>query len=473
MRRRSFAPAVVGVFVCGALLASPAARGEDWEDGVRDEMEQRVRALEEAARARSAPAVAQQDPGLPVRVVLEHGDVRFVQDLARVDVTIQVSNAGSGDIEWTRRYDVDEQAEVVGASLTRRNAGTITCRTLPLDDARRIYGEARNPRPTPGRPGRDPLRVERDASGALDVVVWPVGPGETVQVGLTFVTPLRGHGSERVYVDPIRAGGRTAPTEVDGGAPLVADRLVRVGGVLAYASASADWVAAGDVGGVLRFVDAAGRDEHGTLSFTALRGTEGAVSVRGGGFGTRVGVWRFDPAEHLRSRGIEPREGLEVRLVRVPGAASRIAPDRFDALDEPLPVTSRLHSDADAVRYEVHVLEDGEVVDVSGREEPLTRASLERKLEDALTAWHRARLVRRVLAWAAEEPDEDGERQRAAVGYAVDAGVLAPGTAALALPPLERRLLTPRSRWQFDTDGVPLGASNGAADLRSPPAGVR
>jgi hypothetical protein len=78
-------------------------------------------------------------------------------------------------------------------------------------------------------------------------------------------------------------------------------------------------------------------------------------------------------------------------------------------------------------------------------------------------------LARRALDAAGDDP----ARAAAAVAFAVDAGVLLPGTAALAVPERERAGLVAESRRTYRTDGARLGAPDGEADLKSPPAFVR
>ena len=73
--------------------------------------------------------------------------------------------------------------------------------------------------------------------------------------------------------------------------------------------------------------------------------------------------------------------------------------------------------------------------------------------------------MRRVLRWAGTDPARLAEAQR----FAVDVGVLALGTAALAVPQSERQRMTVRNRRLYDHDGVPLGAQKHEADLRAPP----
>ena len=58
-----------------------------------------------------------------------------------------------------------------------------------------------------------------------------------------------------------------------------------------------------------------------------------------------------------------------------------------------------------------------------------------------------------------------------ATAFAVDLGVILPGTAALAIPRPEQRRLTPADRSTFRNDGAPVGSPNGEADWIAPPTG--
>jgi hypothetical protein len=265
----------------------------------------------------------------------------------------------------------------------------------------------------------------------------------------------------------------TAPDALPAaGTTAVHDQWMFRPGSLALASASAGLAPAGDAGGVLRFVAADGfrRDQAPTVEFRRQEETaDEAVAVKGGGLGTLVAAWRFDPAEWLTAHGFEPDAGITLRLLKRPGSTSRIAPWSFGALDLPLPVTARLATGAESIRYAVEVRDgDGEVLAVVEEEQGFRRERLLGDLEGAITGWHRAALVARVLQWAGS----DAERRDRALAFAVDLGVLVPGTAALALPADEQRDLPTASRREYRTDGAHLGARRGEADMASPPAGA-
>jgi hypothetical protein len=402
-------------------------------------------------------------------VRLTHGQAKFVRDLARVDVTIHVSNVGAADIEWTRVLAVDPAAEVIGAGLTRAGE-ELAARTLATGDAQRIYGEIRGWQPY----RRDPLRVERERRDQVAVAVWPLAPGETVRVRLTFVTPLRGHGTARTYVHPILEDAAPSPepaTTTPGTGPLVDVRsqFVVDPGSLVFDGAAGGTAPAGAVAGRLRFVTAGAAADGGRTSvrFRAPEAEAGALAVPGGGLGTRVVTWRFDPEAFLASHGISEREGVRLVLRALPGEAGRIAPDRFDGADEAFPVAARVRPDVGSVRYAVEATGPfGRVEDVE--EVAVSAESRDRELVGAVAGWHRAQMASKAIAAAGADP----ARLARAVAYAVDLGVLVPGSAALAIPKAEQRLLPTESRHQYASDGVPLGAPKGEADLKSPPSGL-
>src|SRR5436190_661390 len=78
-------------------------------------------------------------------------------------------------------------ADLIGAVYTRPDGTTTAAMSLPSGEAERLYG--RLTRPTPGR---DPLCVDRPTRSALDVRIFPVPPGASIRLVLSFVTPLSG-----------------------------------------------------------------------------------------------------------------------------------------------------------------------------------------------------------------------------------------------------------------------------------------
>jgi hypothetical protein len=355
----------------------------------------------------------------------------------------------------------------------------IDARTLTVADARRIDTEARTPppprviTPTTG----DPLRVERPSAGVLDVTLWPVGPGETCRAVLEFVTPLRGSGRERAFVDPL---GESAPapgtTPTDGVArpPLTvrSEMLVR-SGEWVLASMPTNLRLAPAPEGLVRLVrepaieyEASADRRSEDVTFRNARPTSAPLVVAGGGLLSRVALWRFDPTETLREHGIDPQAGWEVVLVPR-GTTAHLAPERFSAVGEASPVSARVSGRASVLSYDVEVRAGDTVVAKIPVRTPLQVSRVPREDADAVCAWHRARIVDRALTWAGSLQ----HRLDQALEYAVEAGVLVPGTAAIALPDAERRNLPRASRRQYDWDAIPLGAPSGAADLTSPPAG--
>lgn len=478
-KRASRIPFFVLVTALMAVLAAPLG-ADDWEDARRDKLEEAVRTLEIAEIAKQQGEQVRN--GL---VSLRHGMVTLVADLARVDLTLEILNASTAPMEWRRSFRIDPLAEVIGASLARGADPAITAQTLTLADARRIYGEIRSPRPTRTRPARrrggDPLRVERPTRDRIDVVVWPIAPGETVRIALDFVTPLRGRGDQRTYVDPIQGdlGSGSPPQQAVTTEPDIRDTQILAAmdvhwvfdtGDLVLAGTPTGMVPAGAAGGRLHFREAEGRDRVAdpSLPLRIPRPTHTAFAVPSGSIGTRVAVWHFDPIAFLEEHDLtsEVSPDSRLRLVRRPGSTSRIAPWTFDVTDGPRPVTARLLRRSPDLHYAVEVVgPKGNVLHVVEIRRPVVRTRLDRDREGAITGWHRAALAARVIQWAGSKK----VRQQQALDFAVDLGVLTAGTAALAVPENERRGLSRRSRSQYAQDGAPLGAQRREADLESPP----
>jgi len=437
--------------------------------------------MEEAEAARLRGATPDQPNSA---MSLRHGKVVMVADLARTDVTLEITNTGRRPLEWSRSFVVDPRAEAIGATLQRGSSRPVEAQTLTMQDARRIYGEVRNPRPTRTVPaprrGGDPLRIERPSRERMDVVVWPIAPGETVRVSLGFVSPLRGRGDHLTYVDPIQGdGGSVRPdaapvaTEADAPpAPIVAsidtDWLVDTGD-LALSGTPTGMVPAGEAGGLLYFRGPERPEREGkpTLPLTRRRPFRDVLAVPGGGLGTRVAVFHFDPVAFLEEHDL-PRVSSEctLRIRRRAGSTSRIAPWEFAVRGEPQPVTARLFPQSDTLRYAVEVVAPGgTVLHVVEVERPVSRSRLDPERTGAITGWHRAALAARVRDWAGHDPVKASR----ALEYAVDLGVLTGGTAALAVPPEELRRLRLRSRREYFQDGSPLGAQEREADYHAPP----
>lgn len=451
--------------------------------------ERRIGSAVESARGPATPAPTTPAPAVPERRVVEHvrhGSVRFVADLARVDLDLSIRNVGTTPIEWRRTYRIDPSAEVVSATLHRSTTReAISARTLTQADARRIYEEARSPRrprtPTPPQ-GRDPLRLERPRRARLEVVVWPVAPEETIRVALVFVTPLRGSGAERTYVDVLeddhgagdwieddRWQDETLPQRdpLPGGVLASAGwdvnpghyMLTSVGpGLASEIQPDGTWTVRMPPGEIARLPE---------IRFRApTRETPFVTAVPGGGVDRYIGAWRFDPRAWLEERGFDIRPDLTLRIVPTGGDVDRLAPATFGATDQARPITARLLSrDATMLRHAVEVVDrSGQVVHRDEVALPIRREQLDQPLAAVVTGWYRAMLVGRVLDAAQREGS--GRALAEAQAFAVDQGVLAAGTAALALPAAERRNLTAESRGTFDRDGVPLGAPRREADLR-------
>lgn len=459
-----------------ALVAAPMAVRADESDPIDDALKAKV-AEAQAARERAVR------PPDGVVVGLRLGEARFARELARVDVTLEATNSNAGEIEWERTFPMDPKAEVIRCSLQRGNGVELVARTLTFEDGRRLYGEASGrPAPVPAR-GRDPLRVERQRPEELRVTVFPMAPSETVRVRLAFVTPLEGTGRNRVYSDPVwlengpaeRVQSRRRDTTPPNASEFtrtpswvtLTTLLVEPGG-LAYDRALPGMLAAPSAGTRLAF-----RPEHvayaGSRARVAFRAPEGALpalAVRGGGLGTRVAVWRFDPVDFLATRGLTATPEAQLKVVGLGGFTQRVVPGFLETGAPAQTMAARVLSGAEAVTYTVEV-ETTEGVRRIECTEPIARADVTEDLLDAVTAWHRARLARHVISWAGADPLKVAK----AVAYAVDLGVLLPGTAALAIPEDEMRRLSRESRRTYRRDGALLGSPNGESDMIPPPEG--
>ena len=480
--------ATVTLFL-GMLLpvVGAPAMADDWDDPRRNRVEDEVSRLEREEAARRGDPVALRSIG--ALVGLRHGKVQLCADLARVDLTLEIQNTGTTPLEWSRSFALDPMAEAIGASLQRGTDAPVPAQTLSLEDARRIYGEIRNPRPrrrtgplpfsprTAGRRGGDPLRIERPTREQLDVVVWPIAPNETVRVALTFVSPLRGRGLSRTFVDPIQGDrGEARPGAVVTAPDREPQRIlttmdtrwmVDTGGLVVDGD-PVGMVPVGEAGGWLHYEGARGRDAAGPrLPLRIPRATDTVWAVPGGGLGTRVAVFHFDPIDFLEKNGLHPPADARLRIVKRIGSTSRIAPWEFGVTAEPLPVTARLLPKSEKLRYAVEVVaRDGKLLKTVEVARDVHRTTAQRDQRGTITGWHRAVLAARVRDWAA---GRGGDQQRQALAFAVDLGVLAAGTAALAVPEEERRTLRRRSRREYFQDGAPLGAQNREADVKAPP----
>jgi hypothetical protein len=469
-----------------------------------DERRERTRRLRELQpRTGGAPAASSPTTPTPRRrpptpaptrdtslVHLHHGSVRMVAGLARVDLTLEVQNIGPQVLEWGRTYAIDPSAELIGAVLKRANEDPIHARTLTTDDARRVYARIRTPPPsrTPRNRNRDPLMLTRERNDELRIQIWPINPQETVRVELTFVTPLRGEGAKRTYVDvmggpakndsknprlsrPERGNARPgrAPAMVD----HKAEWLMQPGELVLSSAPAEGMHLRGEAGGKLRFTGMAATtssEPAPRVPFLTKQRSPEAVLIGSGSYAGRIATWRFDPRAYLVSRGFTLYDTLTVHLIETRGSCDRLAPHTFEATAEPRPVTARLSSrTARLLQYRVEVRDQaGRIITRSDETLPLVRKDLDKELEGAISGWHRAQVVRRVFAWA----HTDASRQAHARRFAVDMGVLVPGSAAIAIPETEKRRLTRELRRLYESDGVPLGAQRREADFTQVPKGA-
>jgi|GEM_PF-6921865 len=457
--------ATLGALALGLLpLSAHADEGDPTDVGLKDAVDRATNPSRDEA------------PALPIRVGLRVGEARFVRDLARVDVTLEATNTTTGVLEWERVFPMDPGAELIGCSLQRAGGIALAARTLTFEDGRRIYDETVRPRPT-NPTGKDPLRVERETDGALRVLVFPLAAGETVRVKLSFVTSLADRGHRRSFHDPLWLD---APPRTRGQVPTAPSTgtlttLLVEPGSLAFDRTDGGLVSAGLVsqqGGGERLLFRAGNAAEAGLQahvrFSAPAGTLPALTVPGGGLGTQVAYWHMDPAAFLAERGITSvPAGAKLRLTGRGGYTQRVVPAEIAADGRAVTLTARLIPQAGEVTFDAElVLEDRvERFPVTLKTE---RADADADLIDAVTGWYRARLARHVLAWAAQDP---AARHAKAVAYAVDLGVLLPGTCALAMPRAEQRTLSPESRRTYRRDGTEVGSPGGEADWVPPPAG--
>jgi hypothetical protein len=510
---------VLGVAIAAGTLLPGAVRpagADEWSDPTRVAIEAFLARTEAAQAGREASWVTKR-----------LDDVAVFADLARVDVTLEVTNAGTAaasprPLEWRRSLTVDPRAELIGAVYTRADGVETPSQTLAALDARRLYGTATTER------HRDPLWITREQRDALEVTIFPVAPKSSVRVVLSFVTPLYGRGEQLEYRDPLNVRVRrgrpvTEPTTPTPGAPdaapapdLVAGagrRATRVRPGLpavtlpanappqvrdafarATAEAQRDAIAAQvsptsvtvTFQGVLPASPPEGVTwtprEDGTWRIEPspeadvpplhVRSIEGAAAARtfvaqGYPILTQAFAWRADPAAILASLGVEPAEGTTLRFDGLGGVSSRIAPDTAAADEDPLVVMGRTYM-TDTVKLRVVAIgKDGKTLAKRDLVVPSDRTKPAEKVVDALRGYHRARLADRVARWAGDHP----HRSAQALAYAVDMGVLRPGTAALAIPKDERDWLTKQDLKLYLTDGMPFDADSTQGDFTSPPAG--
>lgn len=484
--------------------ARPALPGKAGGGSLLDERRARTKRLRELQPlTNGAPSVTSPTVPTPRRrpptpqptrdtslVHLHHGSVRMVAGLARVDLTLEVQNIGPQVLEWQRTYAIDPSAELIGAVLKRANEDPIRARTLITGDALRVYARIRTPPPsrTPRNRDRDPLMLTRERNDELRIQIWPINPQETVRVQLTFVTPLRGEGAKRTYVDvmggPAKRDtpnprlsrperGNAPPSRAPAMVDQKAEWLMQPGELVLSSAPAEGMQLRGEAGGKLRFTGKAATtptEPAPRVPFLSKQRSPEAVLVGSGSYAGRIATWRFDPRAYLVSHGFTVYDSLTVHLIEGKGSCNRLAPNTFDATAEPRPVTARVNSrTARKLEYRVEVRDSaGRLITRSDETLPLVRNDLDAELEGAISGWHRAQIVRRVFAWA----HTDARRQAGAQRFAVDMGVLVPGSAAIAIPVAEKRRLTAELRRLYESDGVPLGAQRREADLKSPPRGA-
>lgn len=453
---------VLGVTVAG--LALPGGVCADGGDPTDVGLGAKLKEL-------TQPELAIPEDG--VRVGVRVGQARFLREIARVDVTLEATNTTRGQIEWSREFPMEAAGEVIGCSLMRSGQPALIARTLTFEDGRRIYDETVRP-PTPPPTGRDPLRVERQRDDRLSVTVFPMAPGETVRVKLAFAVPLEGQARQRRFLEPIWLNESTRPS-ARGPQTLrrevgtLTSLLVEPGG-LAYAGSESATVAEGARGTLLTF-----RPEHATdsgaqarLVFHAPEGALPALTVPGGGLGTVVAFWRFDPQAFLAQQGLQAIAGSTIELRAGGGMAQRLVPAQVKADGSAVTLCARVFPQAEHIPYHVTVATPEGERRVR-LEQTFERSGADADLVDAVAAFYRSRLARHVIAWGrGRSPAE----QQAAAAYAVDMGVIVPGTCALAIPSDEQELLSRASRRQYRRDGAKVGAADGEADWIGPPAGA-
>jgi hypothetical protein len=426
--------------------------------------------LEEAVAQATRPS-DERVRASPVRLGLRVGEARFVRDLARVDVTLEATNTSAQVLEWDRTFPMDPTAEVIACSLQRAGQVALSARSLTFEDGRRIYDETVRPRPTVPNPGKDPLRVERESDGRLRVVVFPLAPSETVRVHLSFATSLAARGRLRHYRDPlwigdIRREGRlveVTPEAVTSASLTLEPGLLTAAhaeGRLAVSALSPERL-------LVKPLDAVAAAMQAQVRFEAPEGPLPALAVPGAGLGTRVAFWLLDPAAFLAEHGIrEIPAGATLRLTGRSGT-QRLVPAEIPADGPAVTLLARQYALSGDLAYDVELVHGRELTRFEVRQ-PVERAEADPALEDAVGGYYRARLARHVLAWAEQAP---AQRRARALAYAVDLGVILPGTCALALPREEQRTLTPQSRRTYRRDGTEIGASDGDADWIAPPPG--
>ena len=475
----SWAMAVGAVAIAGTLPGGPA-RADDWDDPAADSLARLVRRME-SARGRGGEENAQ------AAVVARKDEVVVFADLARVDVTLDVANRGTGN-EWRRFLVVEPEADLIAATYVRADGLETSARTLTAEDSRRLYGRATNP-----NYGRDPLVIEREARERRDVSVFPLAAGQSARLLLSFVTPLHGpggRGADRTYRDPlaVRAvggAGVTTPPErsrrrdrAGGGVPVssggvptaaVSGTAFRLLGVLPGVLPEGTGLARGEDGSLV--VSAPGGEPVTELPLRAVRSATPAVTIRAGGFAlyTSAFAWRVDPDEQLRALGVEPRRDFTLRIKGLSASTGRIAPDVLAASAEPTVVMGRA-ANTGSIRLVLEALDGSGKVVARGEASPESgRASPGEPMEDAMRAYHRARLVDRVYRWAGDDPKKIAEAR----AYAVDLGVVGRGVGAIAVPKDERGFLSRRDVRLYLTDGAPIGADDSDArrDGTSAPTG--
>ncbi len=417
----------------------------------------RHRLPEDPSASPSAPRPTPDTPAKPDVViqrdgtlaVLHHDRVRFIGDLARADLTLSIRNLGKVVSEWERTFVIDKSAEIISAELLRAKGPGTVAKVLPAEQARRSYTSIRD-----WRERRDPLLVERNQRNRLTIAVWPLAPGEIVRVKLSFTSELHVADGKKLYHDVVRVRKERTATVTQSVVPAA-----RFAPIAQWTTDPRTDVLAPRPVGLARDVPSGAWRVPGSKDDTNL-------AVNMGAYGARVALWRFDPARYLASHDIQPTRALSLRLVPVANDARSLVPSSFEALGDAKPVTARMTTRRDRLRYVVEVWNGSRLIHKSTEATELDRVRRGPALEDAVRAYHLGRLAAQVTAWAGD----DEHRKREALQYVMDLGVLGHGTAGLAVPSAELRRLDRSQRRAYQRFGT-LGARRGEADFLRPPEG--
>ncbi|MCX9079331.1 MAG: VIT domain-containing protein, partial [Candidatus Methanoperedens sp.] len=123
-------------------------------------------------------------------------NVTIENQIATTDVDMEFVNEGNGLAEGTFMFPLPQSASV-DKLVMYVNGVAIEAKILPADEARNIYNEI-------VRQYRDPALLEYIGSSAIQANVFPIPPGETRRIQISYSTILEVDNALVHYIYPMK-----------------------------------------------------------------------------------------------------------------------------------------------------------------------------------------------------------------------------------------------------------------------------